>query len=130
MRSIIVTMPLLAGLLFAQSQNAPSFGVITAEATAVAAMPHEDDVMFDVRYHDDRGKLIVTDKGVNFEDISNAKHSRSWTYAQIKELKRDGKEIKIDGYSSDAYEFHVSGKLMSDEIYRTIADRIVAARAK
>ena len=66
---------------------------------------------------------------MSFEDVSNAKHLRSLTYAQIKELKR-GKEIKIDGYSSGAYEFHVNGKLMSDEFDRTIADRIVAARAR
>jgi hypothetical protein len=87
------------------------------------------ETMFDVRYHDDRGRLLVTANGVNFEDISNANHSRSWSYAQIKELKRDnGNEIKIQPYSGDKYEFHVEGPFMSDTVYNMIADRIVAAR--
>jgi len=84
---------------------------------------------FDVRYNDDRGKLLVAANGVSFEDISNAKHSRTWNYAQIKELKREGgNEIKIQPYSGDTYEFHAEGPFMSDSVYNVIADRIVAAR--
>lgn len=89
------------------------------------------DVMFDVRYHGDRGKLVITTKGVTFEDISDAKHSRSWNYAQIKELKRDGsREIKIEPFSGDSYEFRLDGRDLSDAVYKMIADRIVAARSR
>jgi hypothetical protein len=88
------------------------------------------DVIFDVRYHDDRGKLVVTTKGVNFEDVSDAKHSRSWSYAQVKGLKRNGSnEIKIEPFSGDSYEFRLEGPAMSDAIYQMIGDRIVAARS-
>jgi hypothetical protein len=59
--------------------------------------------MFDVRYHDHRGKLVVTATGVNFEDVSDADHSRKWTYAQIKELKRDGNEIKIRAHRCSSH---------------------------
>ena len=87
------------------------------------------ETQFDVRYHDDRGRLIVSPNGLHFEDISNGKHSQSWSYAQIKELKRDnGNEIKIQPYSGDSYEFKVAGPFMSDTVYNMIADRIVAAR--
>jgi hypothetical protein len=66
---------------------------------------------------------------LSFEDISNADHSRSWSYAQIKELKRDnGNEIKIHPYSGDTYEFHVAGTFMNDTVYNMIADRIIASR--
>ncbi|MCU1339204.1 MAG: hypothetical protein JWO19_4785 [Bryobacterales bacterium] len=91
----------------------------------------QPQTVFDVRYHDDRGKLVITDSGVRFEDISNAKHSRTWNYAQIKELKRNGgNEVKIEPYSGDSYELQAEGPFMSDAVYNTIADRIVAARGR
>ena len=89
------------------------------------------DVIFDARYHDDRGKLVLTTTGVNFEDLSNAKHSRSWSYTQIKELKRNGgNEIKIEPFSGDSYELHLEGPAMSDAVYKMIGDRIAAARSR
>jgi hypothetical protein len=102
----------------------PEVTVVTAAAdNSVAA-----DEVYDVRYHDDRGKLIITSRGLNFENISDAKHSRAWNFSQIRELKRDGKEIKIEPYSGDSFEFKFDGKAMSDAVYKRIADRIVAAR--
>jgi hypothetical protein len=106
---------------------------VVGESSRVVETPKGapmQDVMFDVRYNNDQGKLLVTANGVSFEDISNAKHSRSWSYAQIKELKRENNnEIKIEPYSGDKYEFKVGGPFMSDTVYNMIADRIVAARA-
>ena len=91
----------------------------------------QTDVIFDARYHDDRGKLILTTTGVNFEDLSNSKHSRSWSYMQIKELKRNsGNEIKIEPFSGDSYELHLEGPAMSDAVYKMIGDRVAAARSR
>jgi len=90
----------------------------------------QTDAIFDVRHKDDRGKLIVGANGVSFEDVSNADRSRSWTYGQIKELKRQGREIKIEPHSGDSFEFRLEGSAMSDAVYNTIADRIVAARRR
>jgi len=108
----------------------PEMGVpVTSGESERVIEQGQADAMFNVRYHDDRGKLLVTANGVSFEDISNANRSRSWRYAQIKELKRDsGNEIKIQPYSGDKFEFHVEGPFMSDTVYNMIADRIVAAR--
>jgi hypothetical protein len=111
----------------------PGGQAVIGEASRVIespqAIPPQAEVMFDVRYHDDRGKLIVNANGLSFEDISNADHSRSWSYAQVKELKRDnGNEIKIHPYSGDTYEFHVAGTFMNDTVYNMIADRIIASR--
>ena|SRR5579872_485990 len=102
---------------------------VEGEASRVRDLPKDAEVMFDVRYHDQQGRLIVSPVGLSFEDLSNANHSRSWNYAQIKELKRNGgNEIKIQPYSGDSYEFHVDGPFMSDTVYNMIADRIIAAR--
>lgn len=92
--------------------------------------PMESEALFNVRYHDDSGKLVITQTGVSFEDLSNANHSRSWSYAQIKELKREksSNEIKIQPYNGDKFEFHVEGPFMTDTVYNMIADRIIAAR--
>ena len=73
----------------------------------------------------------MNDRDVRFEDISNASRSKTWTYSQIKEFNRNGsKEIKIEPYKGDSHEFHVEGKDLTEEIYKTIADRIVAARGR
>jgi hypothetical protein len=84
----------------------------------------------DARYDGDRGKLVVTSTGLNFEDLEDADHSRSWTYAQIKELKRDGNKIKIKPQDGDSAEFHLESAAMTDTVYDTIGDRVAAARAK
>jgi hypothetical protein len=90
----------------------------------------QSDVIFDARYNDDRGKLIVTATGVNFENLSDADDSRSWSYGQIKELKREGRTVKIEPHSGDSYEFRLEGSAMSDAVYNTIANRIVASRRR
>jgi hypothetical protein len=89
------------------------------------------DVIFNVRHGDDRGKLLVTAQGVQFEDVSDADHSRGWSYAEIKELKREGdNKIKIEPRSGDSFEFRVEGPGMSDTVYEEVAARIVAARGR
>lgn len=89
------------------------------------------DVAFDVRYKGDRGKLVAGEKAITFEDIGNAKRSQTWTYSQIKEVRREGSnELKINPYKGDDEEFHLDGPAMSEAVYQAIANRIVAARAR
>jgi hypothetical protein len=103
---------------------------VTQTQTQTVTQTREEAII-DVRWHDDRGKLVVTERGVNFEDLSDAKHSRSWTYGQIKELRRDGRnELKIEPHHGDSYEFRLEGRTMSDNVYRMIGDRIAASRSR
>ena len=88
------------------------------------------ETIFDVRYRGDRGKLVVTSTGLNFEDLEDADHSRSWTYAQIKELKREGNKIKIKPHNGDSAEFHLEDAAMTEAVYQTIGNRVAAARVK
>jgi hypothetical protein len=103
--------------------------VSTGEAERVVEGP--SDAIFDVRWHGDRGKLVITPRGVNFEDMSDQEHSRSWSYAEIKELTRhDRNEVKVEPYHGDAREFHVEGSGMPETVYNMIANRVAAARAR
>ncbi len=88
------------------------------------------DAIYDVRYKGDRGKLVIGSKAISLENLSDAKESRSWTYAQIKELKRDGNELEIVPYTGDDEEFRVEGAGMTDVVYKSIGDRIAASRAR
>jgi hypothetical protein len=102
----------------------------TAPAPAGNQFAPEGDQIYDARWHDDHGRLIVGANTITFEDLSNQKHSRTWNYAQIRELKRDsGKEVKIKPYSGDEYELHLEGSSnMVDSVYNMIGNRITAAR--
>ena len=80
---------------------------------------------------DDRGKLIVGARDIRFEDVSNAKRSRTWTYAQIKEFHRESsKELKIRPYEGDDVELRLEGKELTEAVYKNISDRIVTARGR
>jgi hypothetical protein len=108
----------------------PAVGA-TSVLTAQTVTQTQEDVIFDVRHKGDRGKLVITARGVSFEDLSDAKHSRTWNYSQIRELKREGRnEVKIEPFSGDSYEFKLEGRALSDSLYRMIGDRIVAARSR
>jgi hypothetical protein len=99
--------------------------------TTYAERTEPGDVTLDARYGDDRGKLVVSERGLRYENVSNASRSRSWNYSQIKELHRtDNNKVKIQPYSGDDWEFRFDGPAMSDSVYKMIADRIVAARGK
>jgi hypothetical protein len=87
-----------------------------------------NEVSFDVKNGDQHGKLVFHRDSVSFESLSDAKHSRHWTYAEIRELNRKGDEIKIEPYHGDKYEFQFRDPAMRDTVYNMLSDRIVAAR--
>jgi len=103
---------------------------LNAEGSLVTASTELSEFIFDARYHDDDGRLVINSRGVSFQDIKDAKHSHTWSYEQIKEMKRDGSEIKIQPISGGDFQFHVQGPGMSNDAYRMIADRIAAAKSR
>jgi hypothetical protein len=86
---------------------------------------------FNVRHNDEDGRLVVEASDLHFESFKHREHSRTWAYAEIKEFKRDGNEIKIEPYRGDSFKFQIEGgRPMTEEIYNLIGDRIVAARRR
>ena len=103
---------------------------LNAEGSVANASTEPSEFIFDARYHDDDGRLVINSRGVSFQDIKDSKHSHTWSYEQIKEMKRDGSQIKNQPISGGDFEFHVQGPGVSDDAYRMIADRIALAKSR
>jgi hypothetical protein len=88
------------------------------------------ETMLDATYNGDNGKLIIGPDSVSWQDLAHAGRSRTWSYAQIKELKRDKDDnaVKISPYSGGEHKFKIRGPLLNDAVYNMIAERIIAAR--
>lgn len=103
--------------------------VVQQESAPLSATnPNVNEVSFDVRNGDQQGQLIFHQDSVAFESLSDASHSRRWAYSEIKELHKHGKEIKIEPYHGDKYEFQFNDPAMRDTVYNMLSDRIVNAR--
>jgi len=88
------------------------------------------ETMFDAKYDGDNGKLVIGANGIMWQNLEHTDRSRTWTYAEIKELKRDNDDhaIKIQAYHGGEHKFKIRGPLMNDTVYDMIAARIIAAR--
>lgn len=86
------------------------------------------DIRFDVHNGDQQGKLMFQDNELVFESLSDARHSRHWKYADIRELTHNDHEIKVQPYHGDKYEFQFKNRAMLDTAYNLISDRVVEAR--
>lgn len=103
----------------------------TGEADRVVVAPSNlqiTDVRFDVNNGDQKGKLMLQNDELVFESLSDAKHSRHWKYTDVRELSKNGKEIKIQPYHGDKYEFQFHNKAMLETAYNLLSDKVVAAR--
>ena len=86
------------------------------------------DMVFDVRNGDQTGKLMLKDTELAFESLTDARHSRNWPYADIRELSKGGNELRVRPFRGDKYAFQFKDKKLRDRLYSMISDRIVAAR--
>lgn len=84
--------------------------------------------IFDVRNGDQTGKLILGDTELAFESLTDARHSRRWKYADIRELSKKKSEFTVRPFKGDRYDFQFKDKKLRDRIYNMISDRIIAAR--
>ena len=83
----------------------------------------------DVRNGDQNGKLLINDTDLAFESLSDGKRSRTWKYADVREVsKRGKKELRVRPYRGDRYDFQFQDRGQRDRIYDAVAQRVVAAR--
>ena len=76
-----------------------------------------------------RGTLMVNAEMIAYESIDNLGSSRRWQYKDIKEIKlKNPYEIEINPFVGDKYNLRLEGKGMDNGDFRTIVDRITAAR--
>lgn len=94
--------------------------------TTVTTVPL-NRMVFGVKHGGDRGRLILGPTSLEFESVNHPDKSRSWTYSQIKEIKRDKNEKKIEIYPfhGDKYEFKVTGGEMAEGLYNILSNRMV-----
>jgi hypothetical protein len=78
------------------------------------------------------GKFYVREDGIAFESVGEASHSRSWKYDEIEELERNRSENKViidSKNTDDDFTLKLEGD-MDEQLYETLKERIVAARAR
>lgn len=105
-------------------------------APGLAAAPAKDDIIgeYQVRHNHWRGgcdgKLVITATQVLFESVTDIDHSRRWSVADVKEMKRENPyEVEINPFTGDSYKFNlVGGEGMSSEEYKLLMDRVTEGR--
>ncbi len=76
------------------------------------------------------GRLIVSKDRVAYESVENVGHSFRWQLRDIKEIKRDNPyEIKVVPFVGDESNLELQRSGMESSDYKTLVDRIAAARA-
>lgn len=86
------------------------------------------DKVYDVRNGDQNGKLVIGDTDVQFESLTDSKHSRRWKYTELREVSKPKKELRIKPLKGSRYDFQFKDGKQRDEIYKLITDRVLAAR--
>lgn len=102
-------------------------GAGTAWAQGAPAMP--GSMTWDVRNGDQQGKLMLNEATLSFESLTDAKHSRNWKLAEIREISKKGrKDMRVRPMKGSTYDFQLKDGKLRDEIYGAISARVVAAR--
>ena len=97
--------------------------------------PSDELISFQVK-HDHRigscsGRLMLQKDRVVFESIDDIAHSRQWSLRDIKEMKRDNPYgIKIIPFAGETCNLGIQGKGMDSDTYRSLVDRVTAARVE
>jgi hypothetical protein len=77
-----------------------------------------------------RGRLIVAANQLMFESVENVSHSRRWEYKSIKEMKNSNPyELEVKPFTGGDYEFVLDGNGIDPAGYKTLVDKVTAARA-
>ncbi len=99
-------------------------------SVAVAAQAPMPGTTYDVRNGDQQGKLMIGDADLSFESLTDAKHSKTWTYTEIRSLEKKRKQLMVRPFKGSRYDFQLSSNQMRDQLYDAITAKILAARAQ
>lgn len=113
--------------------NTPSMGrrfamLLLVTGGLTFAQQASEPQVYDVRNGDQQGKLIFKEDSLGFESLSDARHSRTWKYAEIREVSKKRKEVIVRPFKGSRYAFQFPNNGTRDRLYTMITDRVVAAR--
>jgi hypothetical protein len=76
------------------------------------------------------GKLLADDTGLRFESVTQADHSRSWSYGEVQSFdkEKDHALLKVRSKSGDSYDFNAVNGATAGALYNLVAQKIVSAR--
>ena len=96
---------------------------------ATSAFAQNADTVIDVRNGDQKGKLLVRDTELQFESLTDAKHSQTWKYADLRTLeKKIFKAMRVRPFKGSRYDFQFDNVGNRDRIYNLISQKVVEAR--
>ena len=85
--------------------------------------------VIDVRNGDQKGKLTISDTELAFDSLTDAKHSRTWKYSEIRTFeKRIIKGIRVRPFKGSRYDFSFDSIANRDRIYSLASQKVVDAR--
>lgn len=109
----------------APGSPAPAAAVAAAAETATYQARHNH------RIGDCKGRLVIAADMVSYESVDSVSHSRRWEYQSIKETDLPNPyELELKPFSGGTYKFLLDGSGMDPAAYKSLVDRVVAARAK
>ena len=116
------------------SRMTPTPTTTAVAAASVPAVRSAEQMSYPAEFtqfvgRNSRGRLMVTADMVAYESIDNVQSSRRWQFKDIKEIKlKNPYEIEIEPFVGDRYNLKLEGKGMDSGDFKTIVDRITAAR--
>ena len=117
---------LLSGFLLGFAASAAFGWQSPAAPTAVTVTA--PDLVIDVRNGDQQGKLMFKEGELIFESLTDARHSRKWKYADLREVSKKRKEVSVKPFKGSKYSFQFKDNGTRDRIYNMISERILASR--
>lgn len=103
----------------------------SAPATTIATVATET---FEARHDHFRGsckgRLIISPTQLSYESVDEVGHSRRWEYSSIQEIKQKNPyELEIKPFTGGSYKLYIDGSGMLPATFKTLVDRVTAARA-
>lgn len=104
---------------------------LSNEASRMTAVPVETEiteVTFETNHGDHKGRLTLSANELRYDAMKDPSDSRRWAYSQIRDVGRDGNEVKVMPFDGKKYEFKFHNDLLRQTAYDMIRDRMEMAR--